>query len=520
MNRPVIVWFRQDLRVADNPALSAAAARPVLPVFVLDDAAMNGIAYGGAARWWLHHSLVALGADLGGLGARLHVLRGDAVTLLADIARDVDAEEVQAGWLVEPWAREQERALTERLSAEGRRLVLHASTHVLHPTTIAAGSGNPYTVYSPFAKKVLERGDLPEPLPAPERLNGIAPPSPGLPVEALDLLPKRPTPNWAAEFTTAWKPGEAGGQERLARFARPALLREYSTRRNDPAVEGSSGLSPHLRWGEVSPRQVWHAAREAGGEDATPFLKEIIWREFSHHLLWHRPEIPHRALRPQFEGFPFRPDRDLLRAWEKGRTGYPIVDAGMRQLWRIGWMHNRVRMIAASLLVKHLLQPWQDGAAWFMDTLVDADPGNNSASWQWMAGSGTDAAPYFRVFNPITQGEKFDPEGGYVRRWVPELARLPSRYIHRPYEAPAEILRAAGVSEAVYPRPIVDHAEGRARALSALRAVAKGSPEVAEGAETDDGTPAADAPAFAGTPVAAKKTPAKKTPVKGRAARA
>lgn len=477
MTAPVIIWFRQDLRVADNPALSAAAGRRVLPVFVLNDRSAGLSAYGGASRWWLHYSLVALGADLAARGARLHIMRGHAPSLLAELARAVGAEEVHSGWLVEPSARFHEQALSERLATDGRRLVLHCSTHLLHPATIVAGSGRPYTVYAPFAKKVLERGDPPPPLDAPARLDGVVPPSPGLPIEALGLLPRPPVPNWAAEFPTAWKPGEAGARERLMRFAKPAFLRDYPTRRNDPAVEGSSGLSPHLRWGEVSPRQVWHAAREAGGEHAVPFLKEIVWREFSHHLLWHRPEIQHRALRPQFEAFPFEPDGRLLDAWQRGCTGYPIVDAGMRQLWRIGWMHNRVRMVASSLLVKHLLQPWQDGAAWFMDTLVDADPGNNSASWQWIAGSGTDSAPYFRVFNPILQGEKFDPEGGYVRRWVPELTRMPSRFIHRPYDAPEELRRAAGVDEAAYPRPVVDHAEGRARALAALRATAKGRPD-------------------------------------------
>ncbi|TPG59607.1 deoxyribodipyrimidine photo-lyase [Roseomonas nepalensis] len=473
MTAPAILWFRQDLRLADNPALVAAAKGPVLPVFVLDDAAAGRLAFGGAARWWLHHSLAALGRDLAARGAPLLLLRGDGVSLLADLAERTGAASIEAGWLVEPWPRAQESSLSARLLAGGRRLNLHASTHLLRPDAILSGAGRPYTVYAPFARKVLAGGEPPAPIEPPAPLRGLAPPAPGLPLAALDLLPRPPQSDWAAEFGTAWRPGEAGALERLARFTAGGLP-NYPTRRNDPSVEGSSGLSPHLRWGEVSPRQVWHAAREAGGEEAVPFLREILWREFSHHLLWHRPEITQTALRAPFARFPFAPDRNLLAAWHRGRTGYPIVDAGMRQLWRIGWMHNRVRMVASSLLVKHLLQPWQDGFDWFMDTLVDADPANNGASWQWIAGSGTDSSPYFRVFNPIAQGEKFDPEGAYVRRWVPELAPMPSRFVHRPWEAPEEIRRAAGLTEAAYPRPVVGHAEGRARALAALRATARG----------------------------------------------
>jgi deoxyribodipyrimidine photo-lyase len=468
---PAILWFRHDLRLADNPALDATRNGPVLPVFVLDNGAAGSLAYGGAARWWLHHSLEALRRALASRGASLLLLEGDAVMLLSRLARTVGATSVHAGWLAEPWARAQEAALADRLAAEGRRLMLHRSTHLLHPDSVLAGSGRPYAVYSPFGRKLMAMGDPPPPLEAPEQLQGTDSP-PGLGLNELGLLPRPPQPDWAAEFSGVWTPGEAGALARLARFTASGLDR-YSFRRNEPGVEGSSGLSPHLRWGEVSPRQVWHAAREAGSAEALPFLREILWREFSHHLLWHRPEMPRMALRAPFARFPFAPDRDLLAAWKRGRTGYPIVDAGMRQLWRIGWMHNRVRMIAASLLVKHLLQPWQDGAAWFMDTLVDADPGNNSASWQWIAGSGTDASPYFRVFNPMLQGEKFDPEGAYVRRWVPELARMPSRFIHRPHEASAEIRQAAGVTDEAYPRPVIEHAAGRARALAALRAISR-----------------------------------------------
>ncbi|HYZ33046.1 MAG TPA: FAD-binding domain-containing protein, partial [Crenalkalicoccus sp.] len=312
------------------------------------------------------------------------------------------------------------------------------------------------------------------PLVPPARLRGVPGAPAGEKLDALGLYPVPGEPDWAAAFPTLWTPGEAGAAARLARFLARGL-RDYATARNDPGIEGSSGLSPHLRWGEISPRQVWHAALQATEGDrraAWPFLSEILWREFSYHLLFHRPELPEQPLRDAFADFPYAPDAALLRAWQRGATGYPIVDAGMRQLWRLGWMHNRVRMIAASVLVKHLLQPWQDGAAWFWDTLVDADLASNSASWQWIAGCGTDVAPYFRVFNPVLQGEKFDPAGSYVRRFVPELARLPDRFLHRPWEAPEAVLRQAGiVLGRDYPRPVVDHAEGRRRALAAWAAL-------------------------------------------------
>jgi deoxyribodipyrimidine photo-lyase len=256
-------------------------------------------------------------------------------------------------------------------------------------------------------------------------------------------------------------------------------VKAYADRRNEPAAKGgTSGLSPHLHFGEISPRQVWVAARTAaphGGAGLETFLKEVLWREFSHHLLWHRPEMPEAPLRADFAAFPWAPDDALLRAWQRGQTGYPIVDAGMRQLWRIGWMHNRVRMITASFLVKHLLQPWQAGQAWFWDTLLDADLAANSASWQWVAGCGADAAPYFRIFNPVLQGEKFDPEGDYIRTWCPELAKLPARFIHKPFEAPEMILRGAGVTlGGTYPKPVIGLAEGRARALAAFAGLRSG----------------------------------------------
>ncbi|MDO9709435.1 cryptochrome/photolyase family protein [Paracraurococcus lichenis] len=472
MDRPALLWFRQDLRLADNPALQAVAGRPVLPLFVWDEAAAGPWGPGGAARWWLRHSLAALAADLAARGAPLLVLRGRAEILVPAMAEAVGAAEVHAGRLHEPWARERDGRIAEALEAARRRLRLWTSAVLREPPTVMSGSGKPYAVYTPFAKAVAAMGEPDPPLPAPDRLHPVPSPPAGESLEALGLYPVAGEPDWAREFPALWQPGEAGAQDRLRRFLAGPVA-GYTTGRNDPGTEGTSGLSPHLRWGEISPRQVWHAVRQAQPGDLArswPFLSEILWREFSYHLLWHRPEMPERALRERFRTFPWQPDAALLQAWQRGRTGYPIVDAGMRQLWRFGWMHNRVRMIAASLLVKHLLQPWQAGATWFWDTLVDADLASNSASWQWIAGSGTDAAPYFRVFNPVLQGEKFDPEGRYVRRFVPALAGLPDRYVHRPWEAPEEVRRAAGLALGRdYPRPVVEHAEGRARALAALR---------------------------------------------------
>ncbi|MBR0655839.1 cryptochrome/photolyase family protein [Plastoroseomonas arctica] len=460
MPDPAILWFRQDLRLADNPALVAAiAAGPVLPVYILDDDAAGPWAPGGAGRWWLHHSLASLGDALKATGAPLTLLRGRAETLIPALAQSVGATQVHAGRLVEPFARERDHRIAEALGAVGATLTLHTSSLIAEPHRIRSGAGTPFAVYTPFSRAIFALGEPDAPLPAPKRIAGVPPAPDSLTLDALDLLPSR---DWADAFPELWTPGEDGAAARIKRFT-PKALRSYGDDRNAPGIAGTSGLSPHLHWGEVSPRQVWHAAREAGAEGQDTFLKEILWREFSYHLLWHRPELPETPLRKEFERFPWKRDAKLLRAWQRGQTGYPIVDAGMRQLWTHGWMHNRVRMITASFLIKHLLQPWQDGAAWFWDTLVDADLASNSASWQWVAGSGSDAAPYFRVFNPILQGEKFDGAGAYVRRYVPELAALPDKLIQRPWEAPPELRATVD-----YPAPIIAHDEGRARALAAF----------------------------------------------------
>jgi len=474
---PRIVWFRHDLRLADNPALAAAArdGRPVIPLFILDDGGEGGWAAGGASRWWLHHSLAALDKDLQGLGARLVLRRGPAEAVLLQVAAESGADAVFWNRRYEPAITARDSDIKQALRSEGLVAESFNAGLLFEPWTIRTGSGGPFKVFTPFWRACLSAPPPPPPEPAPSRL--IAPPRP-VDGEALGdwrLTPSRP--NWASGFSDHWRPGEAGARERLEAFLK-AALRRYRDQRDVPARPGTSRLSPHLHFGEIGPRQVWAAVQALGPDipGADAYLRELGWREFSHHLLFHFPTLPEANFKPDFNPFPWRDDPEALTAWRRGLTGYPIVDAGMRELWATGWMHNRVRMITASFLVKHLLIPWRLGEDWFWDTLVDADLAQNAASWQWVAGSGADAAPYFRIFNPVLQGEKFDPDGAYVRRWAPELARLPDAYVHKPWACPPHVLRACGVSlGTTYPRPIVDHAAARERALAAYAAL-KGGP--------------------------------------------
>ena len=479
MSATHIVWFRNDLRVADHAALAAAVAGAeaeggaVLPVFVLDEA--DGWAPGGASRWWLHHSLRTLAADLGKRGAPLVLRRGRALDLIPRLAAEAKATAVHVGAAAEPASRRIDRALAEALPRQGTALRRHRTTMLFNPDKVRTQSGGPYGVYTPFSRACFALGP-PEPFPAPARIPGAAPPQSDR-LEDWALPPGGPgsrEPDWAGGLRETWTPGAAGAEARLAAFLKDGLAR-YGDRRNLPGIASTSALSPHIHFGEISGPTVWHAAVAAAGnagKGLETFLKELLWREFSIHLLWHNPALPDAPLRPEFARMPWREDRAALRAWQRGQTGVPIVDAGMRQLWRTGWMHNRVRMIVASFLAKHLLIPWQEGERWFWDTLVDADLAANSASWQWVAGSGADAAPYFRIFNPVLQGTKFDADGAYVRRFVPELAKLDAAHLHVPWEAPEAALRAAGVVLGqTYPHPIVDLAEGRRRALAAYEAI-------------------------------------------------
>jgi deoxyribodipyrimidine photo-lyase len=466
---PAILWFRQDLRLGDNPALIAAlkGGARIIPVYVLDDEAAGAWAVGGASRWWLHHSLVCLSASLKAAGAPLILRRGRAETIIPALAAETGAATVHAGIAHEPFWRRADARIAKSLQAAGRSLHLHRSATLIDPETIRTRTGTVYGMYSPFARAVEALGEPSDPHPAPREIPS-AKATASDELESWRLLPTRP--DWSEGLRATWTPGESAALKRLDVFLANAAAR-YGTSRNLPGEDGTSMLSPYLHFGEISPGTVWHAVRRTqAGADQTTYLRELIWREFSAYLLWHYPTLPKSPLRPAFASLPFRNDRPALRAWQQGRTGVPIVDAGMRQLWQTGWMHNRVRMIVASFLVKHLLISWQEGEAWFWDTLVDADLASNAASWQWVTGCGIDSQPFFRVFNPVTQGEKFDSDGAYVRRFVPELAGLPDRYLHAPWTAPPLDRAAAGVKlGTTYPAPLVDLAEGRNRALEAYR---------------------------------------------------
>ena len=471
-----VVWLRSDLRTHDQPALAAAlkSGGGVTALYVLDDAAAGRWAPGGASRWWLHHSLEALDRDLAELGVPLVLRRGATVEHLMDVATATGAGLVHCSRGFEPWAAALEKQAHDKLEASGIVLKRYAGSLLHDPDVLRTQTGGPFKVYTPFWRR-LEAGDIRTPQRQPD---AVAVQAPAVASEALADWGLRPTrPDWAGGLRDAWQPGEDAARAALATFLSTAA-EAYPDARDQPAVPGTSRLSPHLHFGEISPATCWQAtmaAVEAGRlsrSSAEKFLKEIAWREFSYHLLNHAPELPEKPFRPEFARFPWVDDATQLRAWQRGQTGYPIVDAGMRELWQTGWMHNRVRMIVASFLTKHLRIPWQAGEAWFWDCLVDADLASNAASWQWVAGCGADAAPYFRIFNPIIQGEKFDPDGAYVRRFVPELAKLPAKVIHKPWTAAASVLAHAGVRLGeTYPHPIVDHKTAREAALDAYGAV-------------------------------------------------
>jgi deoxyribodipyrimidine photo-lyase len=472
---PVIVWFRQDLRLADNPALSAAceSGQPVIPVYILDDESAGEWKPGGASRWWLHHSLSSLDADLKALESRLMLLRGDARNALLDLVAETGASAVCWNRCYEPLIRDRDTEIKAALCDASVDAQSFNGSILAEPWTIQNKQGEPFKVFSPFWRALQAQLDLDPPCPRPSRLTAPAQWPESEMLAAWKLLPEKP--DWAKGFAPIWSPGEAGAKDRLETFFENGA-RHYADGRNRPDKPYTSGLSPHLHFGEISPRQIWfateHVRADIGEKNADKFLSEVGWREFSFNLLYHFPHFPEQNYQEKFDAFPWLDNQKALRAWQSGQTGYPIVDAGMRELWTTGWMHNRVRMIVASFLIKHLMIDWREGEKWFWDTLVDADLANNSASWQWVAGSGADAAPYFRIFNPITQGEKFDPDGDYVRKWVPEIARLPDKYLNCPWEAGPLILREAGVELGkTYPEPIVDHKAARDRALSAFKSL-------------------------------------------------
>ena len=487
--KTIIAWFREDLRLIDNPMLTQAVndADFVVPVFIFEDIldypAASDRAIGGATRWWLHRSLMSLNGSLEQYGGSLILRRGSTLDILKSLIAETKATGVY-------WNRRYHSdgiAVDKQVKTDIKTAGLEAQSfngRLLHePWEVETKSGGPFKVYTPFRRSVESKAPVREPQSAPTQI-----PMPPLPpdsdrLEDWSLLPQKP--DWSGGMQATWTPGEQGAAERLSTFLQKRVF-SYKSDRDLPAVDATSRLSPHLRFGEISPHQIWHAVKiraEACAASADQqagidtYLAEIIWREFSYHLLFQHQALHTDNFQAKFNTFPWDDaDQATLVAWQRGKTGYPIVDAAMRQLWHEGWMHNRLRMIVGSFLVKHLLLHWSHGERWFWDTLVDADHASNAASWQWVAGTGADAAPYFRIFNPMTQGEKFDPNGDFVRTWVPELAALPKKYIHQPWEAPEQILKAADVRLGeTFPHPIVDHKRARQRALDAFEETKKAS---------------------------------------------
>jgi deoxyribodipyrimidine photo-lyase len=470
-----LVWFRQDLRLADNPALLAATAmgEAVIPVYVHSPDDEGAWAPGSASRWWLQRSLERLDAELRDRGSRLCVRSGKALEELQSLAAATGARRVLWNRRYEPAAIARDSALKKALRDAGLQVESHNSALLYEPWEIESQGGGPFQVFTPFWRRCLQ---LREPAPpVPSATNWPTPTSwpDSLPLAKLGLLP---AVSWAGGLENTWRPGRAGALRQLDAFLAEAFS-NYREQRNRPDLVGTSRLSPHLHFGEIGPREIWARTRDhalATGQETSwrqsQFLAEIGWREFAYHLLFHFPYTAEAPLRAKYARFPWKTNPSGLRAWQRGLTGYPIVDAGMRELWHTGWMHNRVRMIVASFLVKDLMLSWRVGADWFWDTLVDADLASNTLGWQWAGGCGADAAPYFRVFNPTLQGLKFDPEGTYVRRWVPELAALPKDWVHEPWSAPAAVLQQSGITlgPGGYPRPIVDHGAARREALDAL----------------------------------------------------
>ncbi len=476
-----ICWFRRDLRLADNPAFYQAvqSGNPVIPVYIHAPDEAGDWAPGAASDWWLAHSLEALGGALAQHGLSLVIRHGPSLATLSTLIHQTGAQAVHWNRLYEPALIARDTAIKQALKEQGIVAQSHNAALLHEPWTIKTGTGGDYKAFTPFWRACRRQAEPAAPLAIPPLGFNAQSPEPVSTALAannptLNLLPAI---DWAGGLRGHWQPGEQGAWQRLNRFIEQAL-NDYEPGRDYPAITGTSGLSPHLHFGEIGPRQIWQAVQmqQARGQISDPtsadtFLAEIGWREFAHHVLYHHPDFPDKPLNPRFADFPWQsdPDNRLLQAWQRGQTGIPLVDAGMRELYAIGWMHNRVRMVVGSFLVKNLRLPWQLGERWFWDTLVDADLASNSLGWQWVAGSGADAAPYFRIFNPTRQAERFDAEGAYIAQWVPELAKLPAKHRLAPWEAPAAVLSTAGVRLGeTYPRPIVDLKASRQAALDAF----------------------------------------------------
>ncbi|MGF1451809.1 MAG: cryptochrome/photolyase family protein [Opitutales bacterium] len=475
---PTLVWFRQDLRLADNPALQAAIDRgqPCVALFVNDREGEGSAAAGGAARWWQHHALADLHAQLFEYGIPFVFAQGRAEKRVPELAGELRCGAVFWNRRYEPAVIERDKQIKTLLKGSGHDVRSFNASLLFEPHEVAQSSGEPFQVFSPFWRAVSRQG-LPEPVESdPDAFQTLAAPD-ALRAhteqvdESLDSLKLLPAIPWDRGFYRAWDPTATGAERCLREFIDANHLARYAEQRNYPDRESTSRLSPYLHHGQLSPRQIVAAVDSVCGakKGVKKFIDEIGWREFSYHLLYHFPDLPERALKPKWRAFPWEPNPDHRSSWERGETGYPLIDAGMRELWTTGWLHNRLRMNVASFYTKHLFQPWWEGASWFFDTLVDADLASNSQGWQWATGCGVDSAPYLRVFNPITQAEKFDADGAYIRRWLPELAKLEPPFIHRPWEAPEATLREAGVSlGTTYPYPVVEHNDARQRAQTAF----------------------------------------------------
>jgi deoxyribodipyrimidine photo-lyase len=464
MNQPLsIVWFRQDLRTLDNPALTAACkADNVLPIYILDDANAGQYKMGGASRWWLHHSLKALNASLSNA---LNIYHGDAATVIGDLCQRFAVETVYWNRCYEPYHITQSQNIKVQLSSQGIKACSINGSLLNEPWAVFKKDGSPYKVFTPYHREASKIDRPIDILPAPTLPIGLTRDPKAILLDSLALLPLT---HWDANFYKHWTPGEAGASSLLNRFLSDGI-NDYKDGRDRPALKAISRLSPHLHFGDISPQQIINALLTiADDQNSEHFKREIRWREFSYYLLFHFPGLPNQNLKTNFDHFPWENNPAWLKRWQQGLTGYPLVDAGMRELRQTGYMHNRVRMVVASFLIKNLLIDWRLGASWFWDCLVDADLASNSASWQWVAGCGTDASPYFRVFNPIIQGEKFDPQGEYTKLYLPELKELPDKYLYRPWEAPTDVLSQANITLGeTYPHPIVQIKESRERALAA-----------------------------------------------------
>ncbi|MDZ7735861.1 MAG: deoxyribodipyrimidine photo-lyase [Gammaproteobacteria bacterium] len=480
MTATVIVWLRQDLRLADNPALRAAYERggAVIPAYIWAPAEEGNWAPGSASCYWLHQSLLSLNAELEKAGSRLIIRQGGSLEELDKLIRETGADAVYWNRRYEPAARQRDADIKNRLCSRGVTVESYNGNLLFEPSGILNKQGRPFKVFTPYWRHCRLQGEPEPPLPAPRSLR--APENWPLSV-SLKKLQLEPSVDWTAGIRGTWNFGATGARRALRDFLRDGI-EHYAAQRDYPGIRGVSRLSPRLHFGEISPRQVWSAVRDHGSgkgrlsesKHAEAYLRQLGWREFGQYLLFHFPHIPDAPFNDDYRNFPWQWDTSLLRLWQRGETGYPIVDAGMRELWHTGYMHNRVRMIVASFLVKDLLVHWLEGARWFWDTLVDADLANNTLGWQWAAGCGADAAPYFRIFNPTRQAQRFDPDGTYIRRWLPELKRLPDKDLPRPWEAGAASLnKASVVLGKTYPEPIVDHQQARAKALAALKTIRK-----------------------------------------------